>query len=106
MIRLLPLAASLLATITLFSAVTVPVAAAEAGPAYRMVLATPTEGRFIAGETPWRCGGDGCIAPAGKSRPAIICAQAARSLGRVESFSVRGEAIAAKDLESCNKKAK
>jgi hypothetical protein len=106
MLRFLPLAASLLATATLFGAVSVPLAAATAGPAYHMVLASPAEGRFIAGETPWRCASDGCVAPSGNSRPAIICAQAARKLGRVESFTVKGEAIAAEELESCNKKAK
>jgi hypothetical protein len=106
MLRFLPLAASLLASLTLFSAVAVPSASAQASPAYRMVLATPTDGRFVAGETQWRCGAESCVAGASTSRPAIVCAQAARKLGKVESFTVKGEAIAAEDLESCNKRAK
>ncbi len=106
MLRFLPLAASLLASVTLFGAVSVPIAAAESGPAYRMVLAAPTDGKMVAGETAWRCGADGCVASMSTSRPAIVCAQAARKLGKVESFTVKGEAIPAADLESCNKRAK
>jgi hypothetical protein len=106
MLRFLPLAASLLASVTLFGAVAVPSASAQVSPTYLMVLASPTDGRFIAGDTQWRCGAEGCVGGSSKSRPAIVCAQAARKLGKVASFTVKGEAIATDDLESCNKRAK
>ncbi len=106
MIRFLPLFASVLASAMLFGAVAVPSAAAETGPTYRMVLASPAQGKFVAGETLWRCGTQDCAAGSGTSRPAIVCAQAARKLGKVESFTVKGEALSAEDLESCNKRAK
>lgn len=106
MLRFLPLAASVLASVTLFGAVAVPSASAQASSVYRLVLATPTDGRFVAGETQWRCDAGGCVAGASKSRPAIVCAQAARELGKVESFAVKGASIASADLGSCNKRAK
>jgi hypothetical protein len=60
----------------------------------------------VVGETLWRCGPNGCVAGESNSRPAIVCAQAARKVGKIESFTANGTAFSADELAKCNEKAK
>lgn len=105
--KLLATLASFSAAFVMISAATAPAFAANA-PAYRLVPAAAVSSAksVVVGETLWRCSPDGCVAGESGSRPAIICAQAARKVGRIESFSANGNAFSAEELAKCNEKAK
>lgn len=83
-------------------------ALASTGPAYRLVpvAAVTTTKPVIVNETLWRCTTDGCVASQSTSRPSIVCAQAARKVGKLESFTANGTAFSADELAKCNQKAK
>ncbi|MBC6434867.1 hypothetical protein FM036_32820 [Nostoc sp. HG1] len=71
----------------------VPVVAAKAGP-------------VVVGETLWACGAAACTTTSATARPAIVCAQAVRKLGRLDSFSASGTVFDAAALATCNARAK
>lgn len=76
-------------------------------PTFRAVPATAvTTASVIADGVLWRCGAEGCLATNASSRPAIICAQAVRKVGKLDSFSVGTQAFDAEALAKCNAKAK
>ena len=76
-------------------------------PAYRAVpVAVAASDTVIADGVLWRCGDDGCLATNATSRPAIVCAQAARKVGKLSSFSVGTVAFDEEALAKCNAKAK
>ena len=76
-------------------------------PAYRAVpVAVAASDTVIADDVLWRCGDDGCLATNATSRPAIVCAQAARKVGKLSSFSVGTVAFDDAALAKCNAKAK
>lgn len=76
-------------------------------PIYRAVPATAAaEANVIADGVLWRCGTDGCVTSKATSRPAIVCQQAARQVGKLESFAVGAQAFDADALAKCNTKAK
>ena len=76
-------------------------------PAYRAVpVAVAASDTVIAEGVLWRCGDDGCLATNATSRPAIVCAQAARKVGKLSSFSVGTVAFDEAALAKCNAKAK
>ena len=76
-------------------------------PAYRAVpVAVAASDTVIADGVLWRCGDDGCLATNATSRPAIVCAQAARKVGKLSSFSVGTVAFDEAALAKCNAKAK
>jgi hypothetical protein len=104
--RILPMIASLAMSLLVLSATASPAFATRTAPDFRLTAVTPVTGTKISGETLWRCNTTGCTAAAGNSRPAIICAQAARALGPLESFSFRDTAFEADALAKCNAKAK
>jgi hypothetical protein len=104
--RILPTLASIAMSAFMLSAAYNPAAAAQNGPDYRLTAAAPVSGTQISGETLWRCSEAGCTAASATSRPAIVCAKAARSLGKLESFSFRDSAFDAESLAKCNAKAK
>jgi hypothetical protein len=80
---------------------------AQSAAIYRLVPVTAASaGNVIVNELLWKCGADGCTALNATSRPAIVCAQAARQLGKIESFSVKGTAFDADALVKCNARAK
>jgi hypothetical protein len=101
MVRMLSIAA---AAATLFAVIP---AMAQA-PAYRAIPATPVAAaqNVVVGETLWKCAPDGCTTTTAAARPAILCAQAARKVGRIDSFVANGTAFGADDLAKCNAKAK
>jgi hypothetical protein len=104
-LHLLPMIASLALSATLF-ATTSPAFAAPSGPDYRLTSEKSLSGNLVAGETLWRCATDGCTAATATSRPAIVCAQAARTVGKLSSFSFRGADFDAEALAKCNVKAR
>jgi hypothetical protein len=75
---------------TLFTATS---AVAQNGAAYRLVPATAVTAAstVIASET---------------SRPAIVCAQAAKEVGKLTSFTAKGVAFDEAQLAKCNEKAR
>lgn len=101
MVRMLSIAA---AAATLLAAVP---AVAQA-PAYRAVPSTPAKSvqNVVIGETLWKCAPDGCTTVASTSRPAILCAQTVKKVGKLDSFTANGAAFGADELAKCNAKAK
>jgi hypothetical protein len=76
-------------------------------PAYRAVpVAAASTSNVIADGVLWRCGSDGCTATNATSRPAIVCAQAVRKVGKLSSFTVGTVAFDEAALAKCNTKAK
>jgi len=101
MVRMFSIAA---AAATLFAAVP---AVAQA-PAYRAIPTVPAKvaTNVVVGETLWKCAPEGCTTTTASARPAILCAQAVKKVGRLDSFVVNGAAFGADDLAKCNAKAK
>ncbi len=103
-----PLAAlsAVMLTATLFIGSTTPVFAATSG--YQMVpeaVSTAVD-TVVVRDVLWKCADGTCTAKAGTSRPAIVCATAARKIGKINAFTANGTAFAAEDLEKCNANAK
>lgn len=104
--RILPIFASIAMSLVMLGAASSPTLAAQTGPDYRLTAATSVSGTQISGETVWRCTDSRCSAASATSRPAIVCAKAARSLGKLESFSFRDSSFDADALAKCNEKAR
>ena len=104
--RILPIFASIAMSAVMLAAAASPSMAAQTGPDFRLTAASPVSGTQISGDTLWRCNASGCTAATAASRPAIVCAKAARSLGKLESFSFRDSSFDAEALAKCNEKAK
>jgi hypothetical protein len=87
---------------------TVGPAGAATSPGYRLVpaVAVSAAKTVIVNDTLWKCTPDGCIAGQATSRPAVVCAQAARNVGKLTSFSALGKEFDADALAKCNEKAK
>jgi len=102
MVRSIALAS--LAALGLASAVP---ASAQA-PVFRAVPAKTiaATGNVIIGDTLWACGSDGCTTAAATSRPAIVCAQAVKKIGKLESFAVGTTTFDEAALATCNAKAR
>jgi hypothetical protein len=66
----------------------------------------PAKSKVALRDTLWNCAGATCSAHESSSRPAIVCAVLARQIGALRSFSVKGEALGAAELERCNGRAK
>ena len=76
-------------------------------PLYHAVPTTASaKATVIADGVMWRCGSEGCVATNATSRPAIVCVQAARQVGKLTSFSVGTAPFDADALAKCNAKAK
>jgi hypothetical protein len=103
--RILPLIASAAMSFVVLTATATPAFAQRGGPDYRLTTAAPMSGTAVAGDTLWRCDATGCSASASTSRPAVTCAQAAKKVGRLDSFSFRGQAFDEAALAKCNEKA-
>jgi hypothetical protein len=105
--RFVSLVAAFGITAALFGAASNPAFAAGA-PAYRLVpvAAVASANSVIVNEVLWKSTANGFVANAATSRPAIVCAQAARKVGKIASFEVGGTAFTAEELAKCNAKAK
>jgi hypothetical protein len=87
---------------------TADAAFAQTGAAYRLtpVSAVSAAETVIANETLWKRVGDNYIAKQSNSRPAIVCAQAVKKIGKVQSFEANGQAFDEAALAKCNEKAR
>jgi hypothetical protein len=94
-------------TATLFAMTTTASFAAN-GAAYRLVPATAVTAAntVVVNETLWKCAAGACTAANATSRPAIVCAQAAKKVGKIEAFTANGKEFGAEDLAKCNEKAR
>ncbi|MEZ5710140.1 MAG: hypothetical protein R3E02_12215 [Blastomonas sp.] len=89
-----------LSALTMFSATT---AHAQTGGYFRAELASPVEKTVeVVNGVVWRCEGTSCTGTKSTSRPVNACARLARKVGEVTAFTVRGDAMDAEDLTSCN----
>ena len=77
-------------------------------PTYRAVPVAPVAkaGNVIVGDTLWACSTDGCTTGKATSRPAIVCEQAAKKVGKLASFTVGTLSFDEAALAKCNGKAK
>ncbi len=76
-------------------------------PVYRAVPVQVAEaGSLIVGDTLWRCGAEGCSTAKATARPAIVCEQVAKKVGKLDSFVVNGTAFDETALGKCNAKAR
>ncbi len=97
----------MLRTTILLTSLLIATPALAAGPHFQAEpVAKPSEVRLALRDTLWRCGDAGCAAAQSGSRPAIVCAVLAREVGALRSFAVKGEALAADELDKCNARAK
>jgi hypothetical protein len=101
-------AAAALATSGLLLAASATPAFAGPAPAYRLapVAALAAADTVVVRDVLWSCNDKGCVARAATSRPAIVCATAARKIGELASFSANGKEFTAEELAACNEKAK
>jgi hypothetical protein len=81
---------------------------AQTGAAYRLtpVAAVAAAETVVANETLWKRAGNDYVAKQSNSRPSIVCAQAAKKIGKLESFEANGQAFDAEALAKCNEKAR
>jgi hypothetical protein len=103
--HILPMIASIVASVSLFAAAS-PASANRGAPDYRVTIEKSVTGTKVARDTLWRCNGNECTASAATSRPAIVCAAMAREVGTLSSFTFRGEPIDAEALAKCNSRAR
>ena len=96
-----------LATIAAATAVS-PLAAQARVAAYYTATpaAAPAEASYVTSNTIWSCNGGTCVAQKAADRPQFVCERIAKSVGKLESFSVGGEALDVQALAKCNAKAK
>ena len=100
-------AAALTKSALLFLATTTP-ALAQGSTGYTLVPATApaSSEALVSSEVIWKRAGAGYVAPKANSRAAIVCAQAAKKLGKVASFTADGQSFDEAALAKCNEKAK
>ncbi len=77
-------------------------------PTYRAVPVTQlaSADSMIIGETLWACGPAGCTTSQATARPAIVCEQAVKKVGKLASFTANAKDFDADALAKCNAKAK
>jgi len=86
----------------------VVVPASAQAPTYRVVpvVKMASADSVVVGETLWNCGTAGCTTAKATSRPAIVCEQAAKKFGKLESFAAGTNTFDEAALAKCNAKAK
>ncbi len=79
-----------------------------AAPAYRLapVAAVSAAETIVVRDVLWKCNEAGCVAKSATSRPAIVCATAARQIGKLATFTANGKDFTAEELAACNTNAK
>lgn len=98
-------------TLSLFAAVAVSSMGLAATPAladgYRLIPATAFKAadKVVVRDVLWKCEGAACVASKATSRPEVVCATAARKIGKLTAFSANGQDFTAEQLEKCNAKA-
>ena len=69
-------------------------------------VAAPAEASYVTRNTIWSCNGGVCTAQKAADRPQFVCERIAKSVGKLDAFSVAGEALDPQALAKCNDKAK
>jgi hypothetical protein len=78
-----------------------------AGPFRAEPTALPSQERFVARDSIWRCAENACTSTnPTTARPAIVCATLVRQVGALRSFSAEGRAFGAEELQACNARAR
>lgn len=91
----------ILASAALLSIALAPAAASAAN--YAAKPASPVAAaKIIARDVSWACGAAGCRATTDSSRPVVLCQGLAKKAGRIDAFTVNGQALAAAELDKCN----
>ncbi|WP_219893142.1 CC_3452 family protein [Aquisediminimonas profunda] len=105
--RIVAFAAAFTTSALLFLATTTP-ALAQGSAGYTLVpVAAPASGQaLVSSDVIWKRAGEGYVAPKANSRAAIVCAQAAKKIGKVASFTADGQSFDEAALAKCNEKAK
>lgn len=105
--RFVAFAAAFGTSALLFLATTTP-AFAQGSVGYQIVpVAAPASGEaLVSSDVIWKRAGEGYVAPKANSRAAIVCAQAAKKIGKVASFTADGQAFDEAALAKCNEKAR
>lgn len=104
-----PYFVSLIASaVTSFLLLTATTASAAAPAGYSAKPAAVADtAKFVARDTIWRCGPDGCVsASKANSRAAFVCEALVKEVGAVTSFRAAGETFDAEALAKCNARAK
>ena len=105
--RIVAFAAAFATSALLFLATTSP-ALAQGSTGYTLVpVAAPASGEaLVSSDVIWKRAGEAYVAPKASSRAAIVCAQAAKKIGKVASFTADGQSFDEAALAKCNEKAK
>ena len=74
--------------------------------AYQAAPVAKPDVKVVACDVFWRCDDSQCRAKDPDSRPATVCAQLVKKVGRLNSFTVSGTAFGAAALEKCNASAR
>lgn len=105
-----PLSRGLIALAAVFTSGTLFIGSATnafaQGEGYRIEAAGISGNSQIIRDTIWSCDGTACTARKITSRPAVVCATAARKFGKIDAFVANGAAFSADELAACNAKAK
>lgn len=103
MSRFATLAAAAAASLTLFAPLAV---AAQPGGYVAVPSAQPTRTSFIARSTPFSLRDGAFVAPASPERAKIMCELVVKEVGKLNSFTADGAALAPADLDKCNARAR
>jgi hypothetical protein len=83
--------------------------AAQARPASYYVatpVAAPAEASYVTRNTIWSCAGGVCTAGKAADRAEFVCERIAKSVGKLDGFTVDGAPLDAGSLAKCNAKVK
>ena len=106
MTRMLSVAAAIAASATLIGAA--GGTARAQGPAYYVAVpeGQPSKTDVITRSTPWKLSNGRYIAARAPERDLVLCQVLVRNVGRLQSFSAGGQALAGDQLDKCNSRAK
>ena len=65
-------------------------------------VAPTSEGKLVARDIVWNLAGGAYKGSTSESRPLVLCQSLAKKAGKLESFTVDGQAFAEADLAKCN----
>lgn len=81
-------------------------AQAESGYYVAVPVTPPAKAELMTRDTPWSLQGNAYVADRAPERDAVLCQMVARSVGKLQSFSVAGQPYSADALATCNARAR
>ena len=90
----------------LFALAALAAAPAMAGTYSAKPAVQPDTARIVGKNIVWTCAAGSCRGTTEASRPLVICQNLARHAGRIESFLVDGQPLAADQMAKCNASAR